>query len=67
MAGTFTTHVVPGESVEFVINERQQIVERVSIALAPTNEQLSDLMCRGQKLGRSLIRPGLLAQLCIAK
>jgi NAD-dependent dihydropyrimidine dehydrogenase PreA subunit len=45
----FTTHVTAGEAMEFVVNERIQLVEGGLVPFAPFSEQLSDFMLRGSR------------------
>src|ERR1044072_223697 len=45
----FTTHVTTGEAVQFVVDQRVQLVERRLVPVAPLSEQLSDFMLRGSR------------------
>jgi len=44
MAAAFATHVAACETVELVVHERIQLVERGLVSVAPLSEQLRDVM-----------------------
>src|SRR5687767_1134745 len=41
---TLTRHVVFGEPVEFLVDERRQLLQRLMISIAPCKKQLGDFV-----------------------
>jgi hypothetical protein len=39
----FSSHAPPGDSAQFVMNERNKLPERVFVAAAPGQQQLGDI------------------------
>lgn len=47
MVGALAPEIRGGEAAQFIVNERQQVVERRLIAVLPVYEQFCDTLLRG--------------------
>jgi hypothetical protein len=43
MAGTFSGHVVTGQLLQFAVHERNELLQRLGVAVAPGDEEIGDL------------------------
>ena len=47
VVATFAAEVALGQTAEFLVDERRELIERRLVALLPVNEELSDFFRRG--------------------
>jgi len=59
MTGTLVTQIACGKPVEFLVNERCELVERGLIAVAPLDQQPRDVACRLRSRHRFDPDPGI--------
>src|SRR5215831_1456381 len=55
MAGTPTAQVSTGDSTKLRVQQRDQVVERLPIAVAPCGDQCADVLCTGSHGAKILL------------